>query len=368
MPHIGDGRNPGPDSWRATFGSVEVLEQLEWTGTLWTAFLPVPEPAAYAGRTYRADLLQFRPEEARRWASEGQRPAGRPGRLYAVNAVDSETSRRQLLRLRGSGLAIASVTGYRVAGYTGSGGPVLSLLRPSRHEGVSFNGATMKVMGRISSVRAARRGGSLGKPWRSARDLARRAPCAEEMATWRRSTAAGAFDGQVYAIGDRIVYVGFDSYSGIGNALWYHGRPTTNGELFYNGTFAPRRRVLACRPSAGRCLSGLGLGAGWRWIDGFCFAAGDYAIFRRGGLGQDRLGREFSFVAAGAMILAGLPCVASASEWECAGQDLSVTPASASGDDLPPLSLRTRRAMDSIVCRSGSRCSMCRTSPPSWGR
>lgn len=332
MPHIGDVVETQADSWRATFGSVGVDTSV--TGTLWTAFPPILT-RCLRGKNLSGVSLQFRPNAA--LGIRGKRPAG-AWSPYAVNAVDSVTFVANCYAFAGAvSLSPASAIGLPATGVAGQ------YYRYASATSVSFNGVTM-VMGDLVV-------------WGGAAWVAQPAPvfgaggsprALREDGDWWAVTAAGAFDGQVYAIGDRIVYVGFDSYSGIGNALWYHGRPTTNGELFYNGTFAPGAASLPAGPAQGDVYQASA--AGTDTTSGFTFAAGDYAIFDAGVWGKI-VGGAVTTVAAGAMI-PGLPCVASASEWEVRRADLSVTSVGVLATCRHQSS--TRRAMDSIVCRSDS--------------
>ena len=128
-------------------------------------------------------------------------------------------------------------------------------------------------------------GGAAGRRVRRGKD--RRAPCARTATRAVRLRRARS-DGCPCDRRPHRLCLGSNSYSGIGNALWYHGRPTTNGELFYNGTFAPGAASTAppgpahgdVHQSGGRGPMTSGFNLRRRLCD-----------FRRGGFRQDRLGR-----------------------------------------------------------------------------
>lgn len=133
---------------------------------------------------------------------------------------------------------------------------------------------------------------------------------------WWAVTAAGTFDGVTYAVGDRIVYVGFQSASGLGYARWAKGS-YAKGDLFYRGEFNPASG-LPSSPADGEVWQASAAGA----AGGFTFAVGDYLVREAGAWGQVPTD-TIRTVASGAFV--SLPCAYWAAEWEVRRTDKSAT-------------------------------------------
>lgn len=135
---------------------------------------------------------------------------------------------------------------------------------------------------------------------------------------WWIVSAALAFDGVTYAAGDRIVYLGFQSASGLGYARWAKGTFATTGELFYRGEFDASGGSLPASPANGEVyqVSVAGTAGGIAW------AVSDYAVYESGAWGRVPTD-PIQSIAASAYV--SLSCFALASEWEVRRTDKSAT-------------------------------------------
>lgn len=124
---------------------------------------------------------------------------------------------------------------------------------------------------------------------------------------WWDISANGTFNGVSYVVGDRILYVGFQSEAGVGYERW-HKSNTAAGEFYRNTSFVPTSG-LPSSPVDGELYDASAAGT----TGGFTFAIGDYAMRWAGTWGKITSGTIQTF-AAGALI--HLPCKANANEWE----------------------------------------------------
>jgi hypothetical protein len=296
VPHAGDVVEVWPDKWRARYGTIAARSAID--GTLWTRF-PHTLTRVLRGKNLSGTALQFR-------KSAGLTFRGlRDGGAWDPNANTTINSTNYVGQLS-AGFTAPATTGrsagdyYRCIGTTATAFDGQSCLCGDL---VVYNGTAWKAQlaPRYNGVPATPQNGRLeGDFW--------------EVAT------AGTFDGTAYAVGDKIVHIGFDSLSGSGQPLWYKGQ-AGQGELFYKGEFVPGTTSLA----------GAAIGDVWQAsaagadaTSGLSFGVADYAVYDHYGIWGNVASAAITTVAANAMI-PGLSCIQSAGEWEFRRADKAAT-------------------------------------------
>jgi hypothetical protein len=336
VPHITDVVEVEPDPWRATYGQISVRTSADGSG--WSRF-PYARTRNLRGLNTSGTALQFRRSagllvRGRRFAgawspvaTTSATPTVYKGFVYSYAGALS-TNAGATAALPASGTANWY---YRYASATTLSYNGQTLVRGDL---IIWDGAQWAVQkGPITGAGGAPDGG-------------------RQEGDWWIVTAAGTYDGVSYAAGDRLVYVGFDSYAGNGNALWYKGKPAA-GECFYQGEFAAGTVALPTSGSASPPFTGdlwQASAVGTDATTGLTFAVGDYALYDSGQWAQIATG-SITSVAAGAMIPA-LSCHQSASEWEVRRADKSGTIVGAGAYCLRQAS--PRRSVDNILLLSDS--------------
>lgn len=321
VPHIGDVVEVTSDNWRSKYGSVTT--RTEANGSLWATF-PRFLTKTLRGINLSGSVLEFRRTSG--LAIRGRRKGtGYDWNPVAVAAVASTT-------LKGNTTDPSSLsTSGRVAGDYYRYSPLTTTTFNSQTVGLGdlivFDGSAFQVQKAPTPVGNA-------------------APTTRERGDWWAVTADGTFDGVTYTAGDRIVCVGFDSQSGFGNNLWYKGKASTDGELFYNGEHDASGGTYPASPAQGDLYQISVAGT----LGGVAYSVGDWLLYDTAVWGRIP-GNPITTVAAGGMI-PGLTCNVSASEWEVRRADknnarVGVT-AGARHQTSP------RRSVDGIVCRSDS--------------
>ena len=281
-PTIADVVEARPSEWRATFGQIAVRTAAD--GTYWE---PLPHTITQNIRTVNATgtSLDFRRSYGLR--ARGKRYAGtfNPGTVPSIRYTNQIT---------------ASSTWPPTGTFTT--GDYQSYIDPVSRV---INGNTL-IRGDIMVWD--------GAAWQYQASPLALSGGRVERDFWQIS-AAGTFDGVTYVIGDRILYLGFQSNSGTGWDRWYKSQAGT-GELWYRGEFAPSGGLPAS-PVDGDMWQANAVGT----AGGFTFAIGDMLI-RETGTWIQVPTDPISSVANGAGIF--LRCQ-DASEWEVRRTDKSGT-------------------------------------------
>ena len=325
VPHVGDVIELKPDPIRAAYGSVATDTNPD--GTLWAQFPPMVT-SNLRGQNVSGTSLQFR--KSSRLSVRGKRigaafspiattsqaPSVFKGQIYSTSTFPPVLAGQAA----GWYLIYASQTTVSYGGYTVGRGDVLV-----------YTGSAWAVQKSPAPI------GSSDQTTKKPGDF------------WVCS-AAGAFgtsNGAVsFSIGDRIVYIGYQSNSGAGYDLWINGMPVTKGDLFYNGEFAPSSGLPAS-PVQGDLWQASA--AGTDITTGLVFAISDYGIYDAGTWGVIP-SNAVTVVASNALIPA-LAC-STADEWEVRRTDKASTITGVVAGCMHQVG--PRRSQDNIVCRSDS--------------
>jgi hypothetical protein len=330
VPHVGDVVEVEPDTWRASYGQISV--QTAADGTAWSRF-PNVRTRSLRGPNTSGTSLQFRRSAGLH--VKGKRSGGAWSPI-AVNNVASTTFKGSVYNFS-SGLSTSNSASAALP----AAGTVGNYYRYASEVTLSYGGQTL-IMGDLVVDN--------GTSWvvqKGPAYTANTAPFgARAEGDWWSVSATGTFDGVAYTAGDRIVYIGFDSYAGTGWAMWYHGKPG-NGECFYYGEFVPGTGSLPGSPAQGDLYQASA--AGTDTTSGLTFAVGDYALYD--GAWCQIANSAITTVAPGAIIPA-LACNTSASEWEVRRADKSTVVVGAGA--YCRRQLGPRRSSDTILLLSDS--------------
>lgn len=351
---IGFGIKPdGSITAKITAVTGQFVNEANLSTALQRQVLPKPtdmvEVASDPWRSARADMPVRTNVDGSLWA--GLPRSFTPG-LYGINSSGTSLDFRRTagLKITGKrycgGLAIGATAAVTYRGTFNASAPTAAT--PALGDYLEFTGAAATTHGSYTYMigdLAVYDGAAWVKQAGPAPLDASANFRSREPGDWWIVTSAGTFMGTVYAVGDRIVYLGFQSLSGTGRAMWTKGDYATRGDFFYRGEFAPSGGLPAS-PADGEVYQASAAGT----AGSFTFAIGDYLVRDAGVWGQVAT-ETIRTVAAGAFL--SLPCHSGmANEWEVRRTD--------KGNSRAPVAIKgyrqnaPRRHVDSLLLLSDS--------------
>lgn len=288
VPRVTDLVAVRPDDWHGSLASIAT--RTSTSGSLWEPFPPVLTPSM-RGIVAGTASLQFRRTAG--LLVRGKRDCGN----FALPALAATTSRGTLTDTA----TWPPVASFAVGDYFTYGSPATRVIGGNtvgRDDQLVWDGSAWQYQ-------------AAPTPFASG------APTSRLMRDWWTVTAAGTWGGVSYAVGDRMVNLGFQSMSGFGLSRWY--KPAGDkAEVFYKGEFDAAAGTLPSSPADGCLWQSSSAGT----AGGFTFAPGDYLIRESGAWG---LVPTDPITTVNVGNLAFLKCTASTDEWEVRRADKSPT-------------------------------------------